>query len=164
MSEEFVKCPVCGFPLYQGNMKREKRAGKRTRLIHRVCPTEKGKPAGYTKEEITRELEAAPTPAAFIVKLDELNKGTKNAEYTPITRTLLEESYLDVCQRVAEQRIQQTGVPYRFFIRKGDIERIRTAAGKGVNIKVEVFSVHEDMYEATPDSFEDFTEIKTEGE
>lgn len=130
MSDEAVICPLCGFPLYKGNVKKEKREGKRTRRIHRVCPK---------SALVTKDVHAV----RYLEKLDDA--------LTP-----------EVFVRTVARIIDSIGQPYRFFIRSGDVERIQRAACKGVTLQVEVHPVHESIYEAAPEAFEDFTEIKME--
>jgi hypothetical protein len=142
MSDEAVMCPLCGFPLYKGNVKKEKREGKRTRRIHRVCPTDRKSYRGglETKEE---HKEMHDQAVMYLEKLDD---------------ALTPEMFL----RTVVGIIDYIGQPYRFFIRSGDVERIKRAACKGVTLQVEVHPVHESIYEAAPEAFEDFTEIKME--
>jgi hypothetical protein len=148
MSDEIVKCPICGFPLYHGNVKREKREGKRTRRVHRVCPT-----GGLVTKKEHEELHTHSEPV--LVKVSE-----PAPSYTTITKTLLEESYFDARRSAVDSIIRQTEIPYHFFIRNGDIERVVTAATKGVSLRVEVIPVHESLYDATPEYYNELTEIK----
>jgi len=150
-------CPICGRPLYKGNEKLEQKPGKRARRIHRICPQSPSEHGSIGKIE---PRSVTPNTEALSTKNTEAPSEIKNFGYTPITKTLLEESYIDTRRSAVDFIIRQSGIPYHFFIRAGDIERIVTAATKGVSLRVEVIPVHESLYDATPEYYNELTEIK----
>jgi len=147
------KCPKCGYPLYRGNEKIERREGRRSRRIHRACPAA-GSVTKEKHEEIHRDCHGSAVDAESRNDILEIRMAL--ATVTPEDDFV----YPGPAQR------------YRYFLHPGSVDKLKKGLGKAetwvfgfasnwsIGIQVEIIPILEELVDAHPEVIEQLVEVK----
>ena len=138
-------CAKCGGALYKGNIEVIRRPGKRTKRVHRHCPS---------SDQVATSL------------------AIKHMTTKPVGQAVLEERFTqghavkvdaEITGGPAAVKVTYESPPaYRFFITQSTAEKIRAALDRPISsfgIRIDILPVPEFQVEANSESFDDLAEV-----